>query len=109
MQFIHLHAYIAYSTPWVIDSVIFTHITCIKDKFDFLEFSNKYSLVYIVDGPSSVVGDEVVLAIPLLTLKNVIFVPKFPVNLLSTSLLTLKNVTFPFLIVSSRPSNWNED
>lgn len=69
--FKYRHAYIASSThPQITDFRSSSHIAGIKDKFDSLELSDKYSLVYIVHGSSSSeVGDEIVHATSTLTYK----------------------------------------
>ena len=58
----------------------------IKDKFNFLHLFTKISSVNIADGTQSLVlGDGVVQATPSLNLKNVLYVLKFSVSLLSIS------------------------
>lgn len=56
-------------------------MTSIKNKINSLELSDKYLPVQI-DGSSSV-GDEIVYTTSLLTLKNMLYVPKFQINQLN--------------------------
>lgn len=68
-------AYIASNRPWVIDFGAFFHMTDIKNKFALLYFLEKHPPVNITDGSSATaVGDRIT---NLLTLNNVLFVPKF--------------------------------
>ena len=79
-------------------------MTGIKDKFTSLHLFTQFSSVNIADGTQSpVLGDEVVQVTPSLNLKNVLYVPKFPVSLLSISQFTKQHncsVTFFLLTVS---------
>jgi len=64
-------------------------MTGIKDKFTSLHLSTQFSSVNITASTqSSVLGDVVVQATPSLNLKNVLYVPKFPISLLSISQFT---------------------
>jgi len=72
--------------PWILDSGVSSHMPGIKDKFTFSHLSTQFSSVNIADGTQShVLGDGVAQATPSLNLKNVIYVPKFLVSLLSIS------------------------
>ena len=71
---------------WILDSGVSSYMTGIKDKFTSLHFSTKFSSVNVVDGTQSpVLGDGVVQVTLSFNLKNVLYVPKFSVNLLSIS------------------------
>ena len=73
-------------------------MTGIKNKFISLHLYTQFSSVNIVDGTQSLVlGDGVVQATPSLNFKNVLYVLKFYVSLLSISQFTKQhnyNVTF---------------
>jgi len=73
-------------------------MTGIKDKFTFLHLFTQFSSVNIADDTESpVLGDEAVQATPSLNLKNVLYVLKFLVSLLSISQFTKQyncSVTF---------------
>jgi len=61
-------------------------MTGIEQKFVSLNLSSIHSSVKIADGTQSpVFGNEVVKAIPSLTLTDVLYVPRFTVSLLSLS------------------------
>jgi len=84
--------------PWILDSGVSSHMTGIKNKFISLHLYTQFSSVNIVDGTQSLVlGDGVVQATPSLNFKNVLYVLKFYVSLLSISQFTKQhnyNVTF---------------
>jgi len=64
-------------------------MTTIKNKFTSLHLFNQFSYVNIADVTQSpVLGDGVVQATPSFNLKNVLYVPKFPLSLLSISQFT---------------------
>ena len=68
-------------------------MTGIKDKFTSLHLSTQFSSVNIVDGTQSpILGDGVVQVTPSLNLKNLLYVPKFSVSLLSIASLS-NNIT----------------
>ena len=76
-------------------------MTGIKDKFTSFHLSTQLSSINIVNGTQyPVLGNGVVQATPSLNLKNVLYVPKFSVSLLSISQFTKQynySVTiFPF-------------
>jgi len=75
-----------------------SQMTSIKDKFTSLHLFTQFSSVNIADGTQShVFGDGVVWATPSLNLKNVLYVPKFPVSLFFISQFTKQHncsVTF---------------
>ena len=77
-------------------------MTGIKQKFNSLNISNKFPLVNIVDGTQSpVLGCRVVHTTPLI-LTDVLFIPKFPISMLSISQFTKHNnskITFFFLLI----------
>jgi len=81
-------------------------MTGIKQKFVSLNLSNTFPQVNLADGTQSpLLGNEIVQTTPSLTLIDVIFVPKFPVSLLSISQFTKYNnckITFFLLIVCFR-------
>ena len=67
-------------------------MTGIIQKFVFLKYSNTYPPVKIADGTQSpVLGNWVVQATPSLTLIDVLYVPKFPVSILTISQFTKHN------------------
>jgi len=67
-------------------------MTGIKEKLMSLNLSNTYHFVKIVDGSySPVLGNGVVHATLFLTLTGVLYVPKFPVCLLSISQFIKRN------------------
>jgi len=88
-------------------------MTVIKEKIMSLNLSNTYSSVKIADvSYSLVLGNGIVHATPSLTLTDVLFVPKFPVSLLSISQFTKHNnckITFFPSHCLSGPVNWEED
>jgi len=71
---------------WILHSRASSHMTGIKQKFVSLNLFNRFPPVNIVDGTlSPVLSNRVIHATPSLTLTDVLFVPKFPVALLSIS------------------------
>jgi len=102
-----MNAYIASPhRPQILDSGGSSHMTGIKDKLTSLYFFTQFSSVNIADDTQSpVLGDGVVQATLSLNLKNVLYVPKFPINLLFISQFTKQHncsVTFSLLTVSFR-------
>jgi len=88
-------------------------MTGITQKFIFLNMSTAHPSVKIVDSVHSLVlGNGVVQATPSLTLTNDLYLPQFPVSLLSISQLIKQNnykiIFFPSHCVSG-PVDWNED
>jgi len=81
-------------------------MSSITQKFVSLNMSTVHPSVKIVDGTySSVLGNGVVQATPSLTLSDVLYVPHFPISLLSISQLTKQNnckIIFFLLIVCFR-------
>jgi len=64
-------------------------MTCIKNKFIYVYLFTQFYSVNIADSTQFLVlGDGVVQATSSLNLKNVLYVPKFPVSLLSISQFT---------------------
>jgi len=92
--------------PWILDSGASSHTIGIKDKFTSIHLSTKISSVNIADGTQSpVLGDGVIQATPFLNLKNVLYILKFPISLLSIIQLTKQHnysLTFFLLTVSFR-------
>jgi len=83
-------AFTAYSDkPWVLDSRIFTHTIGIRKTT--LSFLNNIPLINIVDGTSSTFVEKELFMLHFLSLNNILFVPKFPVSLLSTEKITTQN------------------
>jgi len=84
--------------PWILSSGASSHMTGIKDKFTSLHLSTQFFSVNVADGTQSpVLGDGIVQATPSLNLKNVLYVLKFHVSLLSISQFTKQHncsVTF---------------
>jgi len=82
----------------------------ITQKFVSLNKSTAHSSVKVTDGTHSpVLGNEVVQATPSLTLSDVLYVPRFPVSLLSFSQLTKQNsckIIFPFSLCVSGLVDW---
>ena len=67
-------------------------MTGITQKFVSLNISTAHSSIKIADGTHShILGNGVVQATPSLTLTNVLYIPRFTVNLLSISQLTKQN------------------
>jgi len=82
-----MHAYTASpQKPWILDSGASSHMRGIKQKFVSLNLSNVHLSIKIADGSHSpVLGNRVVQATPSLTLTDVLYVPLFPISLLSIS------------------------
>ncbi|KAL0370960.1 UNVERIFIED_CONTAM: Retrovirus-related Pol polyprotein from transposon RE2 [Sesamum angustifolium] len=79
----------SHGKSWMIDSGATSHLT--GNRYSFLTFSPspKFPPVRLVDGSySPISGSGTVRPTDYLTLTNVLFAPKFPVNLLSVNQLT---------------------
>ncbi|KAL0405896.1 UNVERIFIED_CONTAM: Retrovirus-related Pol polyprotein from transposon RE2 [Sesamum latifolium] len=94
-----LGAFVAsHGDSWMIDSGATTHLTGNRSHFSSLSISHNSLSVRLADGSySPISGYGTVQPTDHITLTNVLFAPKFPVNLLSVSQLTKKHncsVTF---------------
>ncbi|KAL0313653.1 UNVERIFIED_CONTAM: hypothetical protein Scaly_2913400 [Sesamum calycinum] len=79
----------SHGESWVIDSGATSHLTGNRSHFLTLSTSPKFPPVRFADGSySPISGSGTVQPTAYLTLTNVLFAPKFPVNLLSISQLT---------------------
>ena len=82
-------------------------------KFIFLNMSIAHPSVKIDDGTHLLVLGNGVQAAPSLTLTDVLYVPHFPVNLLSIGQLTKQNnykiTFFSFSLCGLRPVDWEGD
>ena len=102
-----MHAYTASpQKPWILDSGASFHMTGVKQEFVSLNLSRVNSSIKIADGTHSpVLENGIVHATPSLTLTDVLYVPQFPISLLSISQFTKHNnckITFFHLIVCFR-------
>ena len=83
------HAFLASRSSWVIDSRASTHLTGTPSTLSSLTPTIAYPPVSIADGRScSVKGYVLTKPTPSLTLHNVLYIPRFPTNLISISTIT---------------------